>query len=46
MFKGKEEIDGDDYHAEEEEHDQRPLKVILDVGLHCTPPASRRTRVR
>ena len=27
MFKGKEEIDGDDYHVEEE-NDQRPLKVI------------------
>jgi len=35
-FKGKEEIDGDDYHVEEEENDQRPLKVILDVGLRRT----------
>jgi len=36
-FKGKEEIDGDDYHVEEEEEgDQRPLKVILDVGLQTT----------
>jgi len=38
MFKGKEEIDGDDYHVEEEEDDaeKRPLKVILDVGLQTT----------
>jgi len=36
-FKGKEEIDGEDYHVEEEEEgDQRPLKVILDVGLQTT----------
>jgi len=35
-FKGKEEIDGEDYHVEEEENDQRPLKVILDVGLQTT----------
>jgi large subunit ribosomal protein L5e len=37
-FKGKEEIDGEDYHVEEEEEegDKRPLKVILDVGLQTT----------
>merc|ERR1719376_1719321 len=32
-FKGKEELDGDDYHVEDEEGDQRPFKCILDVGL-------------
>merc|ERR1712194_823458 len=35
-FKGKEEIDGEDYHVEEEDNEQRPLKVILDVGLQTT----------
>jgi len=35
-FKGKEEIDGDDYHVEDEENDQRPFKCILDVGLQTT----------
>jgi len=35
-FKGKEEIDGEDYHVEEEDCEQRPLKVILDVGLQTT----------
>jgi len=35
-FKGKEEIDGEDYHVEDEENDKRPLKVILDVGLQRT----------
>merc|ERR550514_1331250 len=35
-FKGKEEIDGEDYHVEEEETDQRPFKCILDVGLQST----------
>lgn len=41
MFKGKEEIDGEDYHVEEEEADQRPLKAILDVGLQRTQPGHR-----
>merc|ERR1719145_134764 len=36
MFKGKEEIDGEDYHVEDEENDQRPFKCILDVGLQTT----------
>ena len=40
-FKGKEEIDGEDYHVEEEENDQRPLKVILDVGLQRTVVGAR-----
>lgn len=35
-FKGKEEVDGEDYHIEEEEHDTRPFKCILDVGLQRT----------
>jgi len=35
-FKGKEEIDGAEYHIEEEENEQRPFKVILDVGLRRT----------
>merc|ERR1711935_1248892 len=35
-FKGKEKLDGEDYHVEEEENEQRPLKVILDVGLQTT----------
>jgi len=35
-IKGKEEIDGEDYHVEEEETDQRPFKAILDVGIRRT----------
>jgi len=35
-FKGKEEIDGEDYHIEEEEGDRRPFKCILDVGMQRT----------
>jgi len=35
-FKGKEEIDGDDYHVEDEESERRPFKAILDVGLQRT----------
>jgi len=35
-FKGKEEIDGEEYHVEDEENDQRPFKCILDVGLQTT----------
>merc|ERR1719188_503238 len=35
-FKGKEEADGEDYHVEDEENDQRPFKCILDVGLQTT----------
>merc|ERR1712072_229050 len=35
MIKG-EEINGEEYHIEEEETDQRPFKVILDVGIRRT----------
>eukprot|EP00930_Biecheleria_cincta_P084762 TRINITY_DN741_c0_g1_i5.p1 TRINITY_DN741_c0_g1~~TRINITY_DN741_c0_g1_i5.p1 ORF type:complete len:344 (-),score=98.18 TRINITY_DN741_c0_g1_i5:74-1012(-) len=35
-FKGKEEIDGEEYHVEDEENEQRPFKCILDVGLRRT----------
>lgn len=36
-FKGKEEIDGDEYHVEEEEEaESRPFKCILDVGIRNT----------
>mmetsp|Transcript_50991 Transcript_50991/g.119215 ORF Transcript_50991/g.119215 Transcript_50991/m.119215 type:complete len:315 (-) Transcript_50991:80-1024(-) len=35
-FKGKEELDAEEYHVEEEEHDRRPFKCILDVGLRRT----------
>merc|ERR1719160_865853 len=36
MIKGKEEINGEEYHIEEEETDQRHFKVILDVGIRRT----------
>merc|ERR1719258_317990 len=36
MIKGKDEINGEEYHIEEEETDQRPFKVILDVGIRRT----------
>jgi len=36
-FKGKDAIDGEEYHVEEEEEgERRPLKCILDVGLRRT----------
>jgi len=35
-FAGKEELDGEDYHIEDEETEQRPFKAILDVGLQTT----------
>jgi len=35
-IKGKEKIDGEEYHVEEEETDQRPFKCILDVGIRRT----------
>jgi len=35
-IKGKEEIDGGEYHVEEEDVEQRPFKCILDVGLQRT----------
>jgi len=41
-FKGKEELDGEEYHVEEEENeDQRPLKAILDIGLRRTTVGAR-----
>jgi large subunit ribosomal protein L5e len=40
-IKGKEEIDGEDYHVEEEETDQRPFKCILDCGIRRTCPGAR-----
>jgi len=35
-IKGKEEIDGEEYHVEEEDTEQRPFKCILDVGVRRT----------
>jgi len=35
-FKGKDDIDGEEYHVEDEEGDRRPFKCILDVGLQTT----------
>jgi large subunit ribosomal protein L5e len=35
-IKGKEEINGEEFHVEDEENDQRPFKCILDVGLRRT----------
>merc|ERR1719238_657244 len=37
-FKGKEEVDGEEFHIEEEETEaeKRPFKVILDVGIRRT----------
>jgi large subunit ribosomal protein L5e len=35
-FKGKEELDGAEYHVEDEENEQRPFKCILDVGIATT----------
>merc|ERR1719291_599246 len=40
-FKGKEEIDGEEYHVEDEENERRPLKCILDVGLRRTCAGAR-----
>merc|ERR1719378_1389484 len=42
-FKGKEEIDGDEYHVEEEETEaeRRPFKAILDVGIRRTCEGAR-----
>jgi len=35
-FKGKETLDGDEYHVEDEEGERRPFKCILDVGIRTT----------
>merc|ERR1719265_2535049 len=40
-IKGKEEIDGEEFHVEEEETEQRPFKCILDVGLRRTVVGAR-----
>jgi len=40
-FKGKEEVDGEEYHVEDDESDQRPLKCILDVGIRRTVVGAR-----
>jgi len=40
-FKGKEELNGEEYHVEEEDNEQRPFKAILDVGLRRTTVGAR-----
>merc|ERR1712232_568861 len=35
-IKGKEELNGEEFHVEDEDNDQRPFKCILDVGLRRT----------
>jgi large subunit ribosomal protein L5e len=35
-IKGKEEIDGEEFHVEDEDNEQRPFKCILDVGVRRT----------
>jgi len=40
-FKGKEELNGEEYHVEDEENEQRPFKCILDVGLQSTTVGAR-----
>jgi len=40
-IKGKEEIDGEEYHVEEEETEKRPFKCILDVGIRRTTVGAR-----
>lgn len=42
-FKGKEELDGEEYHVEDEdvEYEGKPLKAILDVGLQRTCKGAR-----
>jgi len=41
MIKGKETIDGEEYHIEEEETEKRPFKCILDVGMQRTTVGAR-----
>jgi len=38
---GKAEIDGEEYHVEEEETEKRPFKCILDVGVRRTTVGAR-----
>jgi len=40
-FEGKKEIDGDEYHVEDEDMEQRPFKCILDVGIRNTTVGAR-----
>lgn len=40
-FKGKEEINGEEYHVEDEEGERRPFKCILDVGIRTTAAGCR-----
>jgi large subunit ribosomal protein L5e len=40
-IKGKEELDGEEYHVEEEDTDVRPFKCILDVGIRRTQQGAR-----
>merc|ERR1719174_3163069 len=40
-FKGKEELNGEEYHIEEEDTDVRPFKCILDVGIRRTQQGAR-----
>jgi len=40
-FKGHEEADGEEFHIEDEENDQRPVKCILDVGIRRTVAGGR-----
>lgn len=40
-IKGKEELNGEEYHVEEEDTDQRPFKCIFDVGIRRTCVGSR-----
>merc|ERR1712060_744880 len=35
-FKGKETLDGEEYHVEDEDGERRPFKCILDVGIRTT----------
>merc|ERR1719386_550423 len=41
VIKGKEEINGEEFHIEEEETEQRPFKCILDVGIRRTQTGAR-----
>merc|ERR1712187_1076051 len=36
QFKGKEELNGEEYHVEDEDGERRPFKCILDVGIRTT----------
>jgi len=40
-FKGQEEINGEEYHVEDDESERKPFKVHLDVGLVRTSIGSR-----